>query len=301
MGRKGWGRREKSAIQQAFIECQVRAEHMVSSNRCCEGDKKETEYALLPSRWRKQKHKHCQFSPRSRHFNLIFQRCLNEEQRPATWGMWEPFSCRSVCVCVCAWVHRHDWGRERKKEEGGKGCIGKWWDWGCRKSLALYGRSFPVFSQSTSDPRWLLLVFWDPSNKLPCSLFTAMHVFPPSPSSLGSRLSVFLDLFWSYLKISLPCSSCAFTSTINLYGSKLLETRLLEEHLCDPAGLSPGLQPQVESFSCPQETPPLWSSYWEWRHGIHYKALLSPSKSVQHSEESGGARTGILLALWTTL
>lgn len=44
------GRREESAIQQAFIECQVRAEHMVSSNRCCEGDKKEMEYAFLPSR-----------------------------------------------------------------------------------------------------------------------------------------------------------------------------------------------------------------------------------------------------------
>lgn len=169
-----------------------------------------------------------------------------------------------------------------------------------QKESCLVWKSFPVFSQSTSDPRWLLLVFWDPSNKLPCSLFTAMHVSPPSPSSLGSRLSVFLDLFWLYPKINLPCSSCPFTSTINLYGSKQ-ETRLLEEHLCDPGSLSPGAQPQVESFSCPQETPPLWSSYWERRHGIHYKALLSPSKSVQRSEESGGAWTGILLALWTTL
>ena len=114
--------------------------------------------------------------------------------------------------------------------------------------------------------------------------------------TLGSRLSVFLDLFWSYLKINLPCSSCPFTSPISLYGSKLLETRLPEEHLCDPGGLSPGAQPQVDS-SRPQGALPLWYSSWEWRHGDHYKVLLSPLKSVQCSEESGGAWTGILLAL----
>lgn len=40
---------EESAIRQAFMECQGRAEHMVSSDRCCDGDKKEMEYVFLLS------------------------------------------------------------------------------------------------------------------------------------------------------------------------------------------------------------------------------------------------------------
>lgn len=41
---------EEPAIRQAFMECQVRAEQMVSGNRCWDRDKKEMEYVFLLSR-----------------------------------------------------------------------------------------------------------------------------------------------------------------------------------------------------------------------------------------------------------
>ena len=49
-GRQALGDGEESAIWQAFMECQKRAEHMVSSDRCRDGDKKEMEYVFLLSR-----------------------------------------------------------------------------------------------------------------------------------------------------------------------------------------------------------------------------------------------------------
>lgn len=87
MGRKGWGRREKAAIQQAFIECQVRAEHMVSSNRCCEGDKKEMEYEFLPQNEGDRDISTVSSILDPDIFSLVSQTRLYEEQKQATWGM----------------------------------------------------------------------------------------------------------------------------------------------------------------------------------------------------------------------
>ena len=117
MGRKGWGRREKSAIQQAFIECQVRAEHMVSSNRCCEGDKKK---------WNTHS------CPQDEGDGIISTVCLALDLDILTLfskDVWmkssdqQPRTCKNpiaaeVCKRVCVRVgNRRDWGRERGRRE----------------------------------------------------------------------------------------------------------------------------------------------------------------------------------------
>lgn len=292
MGRKGWGD-GKSAIQQAFIECQVRAEHMVSSNRCCEGDKKEMEYTLCP-----QDEGDRNISTVSLVLDLDILTCFpkmlgmkSSNQQPGACGTLSWQKCVRVCVCVC--VHGYIGMRlgKGKRERGKRERVYRysWWDWGWRKSHALYGRPFPVFSQSTSDPRWLPLVFWDPVNKLPCSLFTAMHVFPLPSLILGIRaFSVFLDLFWSISR----STRLALLSVHSLPSTSMVlncwrPSGLPEEHLCDPGGLSPGASTTGGLLPAHRGPLPLGTPPGSGDMETTTRYYWAPLKSVQCSEESG--------------
>lgn len=113
------------------------------------------------------------FDPRSRHFNPVFQRCLYEEQKPATWDMCKHFSSSRVYVRVCRDEHvcmdKHVW--ERDREGGEEMYIGIGMELGWTKNHVFCGRSFlDMLSQSSSDPTHFGVVFCDPNSNPPSSL-----------------------------------------------------------------------------------------------------------------------------------
>lgn len=113
MGRKGWRRREKSAIQQAFIECQVRAEHMVSSNRCCEGNKKEMEYEFLPQD-KRDRDISTVSSILDPDILTLFPKHVSMKSRSQQPGASRNILAASVCVSM----RKHVWGGKEREGEG---------------------------------------------------------------------------------------------------------------------------------------------------------------------------------------
>lgn len=157
MGRKGWGRQEKSAIQKAFIECQVHAEHMVSSNRCCEGDKKRNGIHILALRWRRQRHSTVSSILDADILTLLSKHvCMKSRSQQR--GACKNIVAASVCVCVC--IHTSMCGEGGESEEKGyvnagvglgankESCLGKKVLSCCVPSITFWPNAFAKFSKT---------------------------------------------------------------------------------------------------------------------------------------------------------